>query len=223
MQTISKFIAFFVLPGFLLMACSTMSDPTKNPPGFLPNYSLLKPVTDSSESMVIYDYTNPKVDPHDYHGAIIESVALYQKANPDGVTEEQIEQVREGIESGIKQLVSRRFKIVSKPAKGVFSLYVGITGAAIEQDGFHIWNYLPIGAAIKLASMATGLNSKRVVLVVEMKYIDSTTKKLLKETVATINSEDFRLNSSTPEEFQQSATIWVQRALQNSTKVSYEQ
>lgn len=222
MQTIGKYLAVYILLGLMLIACSTTADPSKNPPGFLPNYSLLKPVTDSSESMLIYNYTDPKVDPHSYYGVIIESVTLNQQATPDGVTQEQIEQVRYGIESGIKQLATKRFKVVSKPDKGVFRLYVGITGASIQQDGFHIWNFLPIGAAIKLASMATGLNSKRIVLVVEMKFIDSVSNKLLKETVATINSEDFRLNSSTPEEFQQSAITWVQRALQNSTKISYE-
>lgn len=203
--------------GILISGCATKMDPTTKAPGFLPNYSLLKPIP-SPDGTQIYSYKDPKAQISDYHAAIITPVALYQTATESGVTAAQIEQARANIDQGIKQIVSKKLPITTKSAPGVARVNVAITGAVLEGDGFSPLNLVPISAAIKLASMASGLDNKKPVMVVEIKIVDSQSDKLLKETVTTISGEKFRMNSNTVEEFQKLATEWVQQALTYSSK-----
>ncbi|MBX9597671.1 MAG: DUF3313 domain-containing protein [Burkholderiales bacterium] len=202
--------------GVLLAGCATKMDPTTKAPGFLPNYSLLKPIP-SPDGTQIYSYKSPDAKLSDYHAAIITPVALYQTATESGVTAEQIEQARTNINKGIQQIVSKKLPITDKSAPGVARVNVAITGATLEGEGFSVRNLIPISAAIKLASMATGLDNKKPIMVVEIKVVDSQTDKLLKETVTTISGEKFRMNSNAVEEFQKLATEWVQQALKYSS------
>lgn len=202
--------------GILISSCATKMDPSTKAPGFLPNYSLLKPIP-SPEGTQIYSYKDPQAKISDYHGAILTPVALYQTATESGVTAAQIEQARANIDQGIKQIVSKKLPIVTKSGVGVARVNVAITGAVLEGDNFSVRNLVPISAAIKLASMATGLDNKKPVMVVEIKVVDSQSDKLLKETVTTISGEKFRMSSNTVEEFEKLATEWVQQALAYSS------
>lgn len=202
--------------GILISGCATKMDPSTKPPGFLPNYSLLKPIP-SPEGTQIYSYKDPQAKISDYHGVILTPVALYQTATESGVTAAQIEQARANIDQGIKQIVSKKLPIVTKSGVGVARVNVAITGAVLEGDNFSVRNLVPISAAIKLASMATGLDNKKPVMVVEIKVVDSQSDKLLKETVTTISGEKFRMSSNTVEEFEKLATEWVQQALTYSS------
>ena len=92
-------------------------------------------------------------------------------------------------------------------------LQVAITGASLETDGFKPRNMIPISAALKLASMATGMDNKTPELVVELKFTDSQTGKLLKEVVTTISGEQFRSASDISDIFNNLVTQWVQQAL----------
>ncbi len=201
----------------LISGCATKIDPTTKAPGFLPNYSLLKPIP-SPDGTQIYSYKDPKAQISDYHAALLMPVALYQTATESGVTAAQIEQARENIDQGIKQIVSKKLPLTTKSGPGVARVNIAITGAVLEGDGFSVRNLVPISAAIKLASMATGLDNKKPVMVVEIKVVDSQSEKLLKETVTTISGEKFRMNSNAVEEFQKLATEWVQQALTYSSK-----
>ncbi len=202
--------------GILISGCATKMDPSTKAPGFLPNYSLLKPIP-SPEGTQIYSYKDPQAKISDYHGAILTPVALYQTATESGVTAAQIEQARANIDQGIKQIVGKKLPIVTKSGVGVARVNVAITGAVLEGDNFALRNLVPISAAIKLASMATGLDNKKPVMVVEIKVVDSQSDKLLKETVTTISGEKFRMSSNTVEEFEKLATEWVQQALTYSS------
>lgn len=202
--------------GVLLVGCATKMDPTTKPPGFLPNYGLLKPIP-SPDGTQIYSYKAPDAKLSDYHAALVAPVALYQTATESGVTAEQIEKARTNINKGIQQIVSNKLAITDKSGPGVARVNVAITGAVLEGDSFKPRDLVPISAAIKLASMATGLDNKKPIMVVEIKVVDSQSEKLLKETVTTISGEKFRMNSNTVEEFQNLATEWVQQALKYSS------
>lgn len=195
--------------------CATKEDPTTKTPGFLPNYSQLKPVT-SPEGTQIYSYIDPTVKRSNYTAAIIESVSLYQTATTDGVSREKIEDARIGIANGIKEIISKKINVTNNSGPGVIKISVAITGATLEGDGFKPRNLIPISAAIKLASMATNLDNKKPVLMVEIKMVDSQTGRLIKETVTTIRGENFRVSANTAEEFQKLAIKWVHEALKYS-------
>ncbi|HLX52997.1 MAG TPA: DUF3313 family protein, partial [Aquella sp.] len=82
-----KIISKIIAVGFILSvaACATDINPTQKAPGFLPNYSLLKPIP-SPEGTQIYMYKAPGAKRSDYHAAIIQPVFLYQTATESGIT-----------------------------------------------------------------------------------------------------------------------------------------
>ncbi len=198
-----------------LSACHSYS-PTEEAPGFLPDYTILKKVPDSPEGTQIYTYKNPNVNRSDYHAVLITPVMIYQKANRKGVTDEQIEQVKTELNAGIQQMVSKQIGLTNTAGPGVARLEVAITGAMVEKQNPKLRNLIPVSAAIFLASKATDLDKKQPVLIVELKFTDSVSKQLLRETVTVIKGENFRMQSSSTEEFVALAKTWVQQALDYS-------
>ncbi len=217
-----KFIKYVLALGILALTanCSTPADPTQKPPGFLPNYSLLKQVKTSDDDMKMYAYIAPGVKRSDYNAVLVESVTLYQTATESGVTSEEIEKARAGIDKGIHEIVSKKAKITDQPGPKVIRLQVMITGATVERDSLKPWNILPVSLAITLASKATNLDGKTPAMVVELKLTDSQSGKLVKEIVTTITGDKFRMKSNTAEEFENMATTWVQQALKYANKSS---
>ena len=198
-----------------LGACSSNQstpDITQQPPSFLPNYSLLKPIP-SPKGTQIYSYKAPGVSRGDYHAALVEPVKLYQSGSQKNVSNAQVQQARTSINNGLRQIVSQKMPLTNQAGPGVFRLDVAITGASLETDGFKPWNIIPISAAIKLATMATGNESKKPMLVVELKFTDSQTGKLLKEVVTTISGDEFRDASDTADAFAKLANTWVEQAM----------
>jgi len=201
----------------VLSSCKTTHNPTEQAPGFLPDYSLLKPVPKAPKGTEIYTYQAPDVKPGDYHSVVISPVSLYQTATKKGgVTEQQIEAARTNLQTGIAEIVSKKMPVVNAAGPGVARLDVAITGAMVENDSLKPRNLIPVSAAITIVSRATGINKKKTVLIVELKFTDSISGKLLRETVSVINGENFRLKSNTTEEFTALAQNWVQQALKYS-------
>jgi hypothetical protein len=206
----------FVLGALLVTSsCTTSQNQTQKPAGFLPNYNLLKQVP-SPEGTKIYTYKNPNIKRSDYSAAIVEPVSLYQTTSKDNITDAQVEKARNTIDAGIQQIVSQKLKVTNEAGPGVLRLQTAITGAHLESEGFKPRNLIPISAAIKLASMATGNESKKPVLIVELKFTDSQTGTLLKETVTTIDGEKLNKQADISDSFGQLATTWVQEALKYS-------
>jgi hypothetical protein len=201
-----------------LTGCSSApKSPTENPSGFLPDYALLKPVTPAPEGMQVYSYVAPNVNRGDYHAVIVAPVTLYQTATKNGITTQDIADAQVSLQNGIRQIVSQKIPLTTIPGPGVAQLNVAITGAEVEQEGMKPRNLLPISAAIKLASVATGLNGKTPIMVIEMKFTDSVNGRLLKEILTTISGDQFR-TASNASEFNALVQTWVQKAMQYSAQ-----
>lgn len=202
---------------FALTGCATSSssDSVNAPSGFLPNYSILKPIN-SPPGMQIYSYKDPSFTRANYNSVIINPVTLYQTATAGGITQDQIQSAETSIQNGVAGIVSKSATVTTVPGPGVAQLSIAITGASVEGEGFKPRNVLPISAAIKLAKKATGNESKMPVLVVELQFTDSVSGKLLSETVSNVSGSQFTNNANTAQEFQQLAQQWVQQALQYS-------
>jgi hypothetical protein len=99
-------------------------------------------------------------------------------------------------------------------------LTVAITGATVEAQKLKPRNLLPISAVITLASKATDTDQKTPSLMVELKFVDSVTHQLLRETVTVIRGDKFRNKSATDGAFQALAQEWVQDALEYSATQS---
>jgi len=218
MKAIKKsFLAFTIGASLGLAGCASSGTPATEamakPSGFLPDYSLLKPVANPPENMQIYAYNSPDFNRNAYHAVIVAPVVLYQTANDKGITDAEIQAAQTNIQNGIEQMVSQKIATTDTPGPGVARLQVGITGAELEGEGFKVRNLVPISAAITLASAATGMSEKKPVLVVEVKFTDSVSGKLLREGLTTISGDGFRNKSNTGAEFEQLAQTWVQQVL----------
>lgn len=197
---------------FLIAGCaskSTKPDLEEESSGFLVNYDLLQPVEGTS-GMQIYAYQNEEIDADDYYAGIVEPVFIYEGAtDEDSVNDANIENAKRGINNGLRKAVSEHFELTNKPGPGVFRMQVAITGASLEGEGFKPWNIIPVSAAIRLSTYATGYDKKQPVLMVELKISDSETGEILKE-VLTISSGDyFRDTDNTSAAFEALAQEWV--------------
>ena len=203
---------------FIIFGCASEAHiyPPSNKPGFLSDYSILKPLPSNTESVQNYTYKNPSIKRGSYYAVILNPVILYQPKNESSAPKiypEVVQKARDNIRNEIRNSISKNYNIVSKPGKGVARVDVAITGALVEPDSFHVWNVIPVSAVIKLTTMAAGYDTKKPVLIIETNVTDSKTGELLRATVSVISGEKFRSEASTPEEFTKLAEAWIKRAI----------
>jgi len=220
---------------FILSGCAGQSiqSPTKNPSGFLPDYSLLQPISNAPKGSEIYMYKAPDVSRGDYRAVLIEPVSVYQnqaalnnalsaaqspadqeKIKADFAKEQaNAQSIQATIQAGIESVVSQKMPLVNSAGPRVAKLSVAITGAMLETEGFKPWNIIPVSAVITLASNASGKNSKTPAVMVELKFTDSQTGKLLKEVVTVIRGDSFRSEDNSSQAFADLAKQWVQEAM----------
>ncbi len=204
---------------FIITGCASKSSKPnydEDSPGFLVNYDLLEPVQGPA-GMDIYAYKNDEVNADDYFAAIVEPVFIYGgTTDEDSVTQEQIESAKQGINAGLRKAVAQHYELTDKPDPGVFRMQVAITGADLEKEGLKPWNIIPVSAAIRLSTYATGYDNKRPVLMVEMKITDSETDEIIKEIVTISAGDYFRDTDNTTAAFEQAADNWVELVLEYS-------
>lgn len=213
-SNITKYLSLGICALSLVITGCATSEPdfSQKNPGFLTDYTVLKPVK-TEDGLHIYAYTAPHVKRSNYHAVIVDPVLIYQTATENGITEEKIEKARVNIAESVKDIVKTQLPLTSKPGTGVARIQVAITGAQLEGEGFKPRNIIPVSAVIKLTSMATGLDNKTPVLMIETKTTDSLSGKLLRSTVTIVKGDKFRQEVHSPEEFQAAAKIWVKEAI----------
>ena len=195
-------------------AAEKLSEKVKPQSGFIPDYSLLQKV-DGPKGSQIYRYRKTGVAPENFNAVLIDPVVLNQ-ASPEGqLTADVLTQTRTALDQHIRESVAARgMKIVTEPGPGVLRVSVAISGAELETEGFKPRNILPISAVMKLASKATGMESKTPTLLVESKLVDTQTQDLVGAGMITIAGESFRSEAGTVEGFQALTKRVVQVATQ---------
>lgn len=220
MRIASKFAAISVAVASLVMtvgqaqAAEKLSEKVKPQSGFIPDYSLLQKV-DGPKGSQIYRYRKTGVAPENFNAVLIDPVVLNQ-ASPEGqLTADVLTQTRTTLDQHIRESIAARgMKIVTEPGPGVLRVSVAISGAELETEGFKPRNILPISAVMKLASKATGMESKTPTLLVESKLVDTQTQDLVGAGMITIAGESFRSEAGTVEGFQALTKRVVQVATQ---------
>ena len=218
----ARCIRHFFMPALtaaVVLGCAGGGLSPSEQSGFLGSnaYDRLQKVESPAPGVNIYRYISPDFRRSDYKGVMIDPVTLYQTVvkseGNKGISEETIYQTRTIIDDSIRSTAAHRFHVVDKPGPGVARISIAITGAEVAGEGFKPRNLVPVSAVLTVAQKATGLDSKTAVLVVEAKLRDSVTGKLLGEGVYTMSSDTFRMESSTPEQFQMLAAAWVNTAV----------
>lgn len=198
------------------IADTKLMDAEKPNSNFLPDYSLLKPVT-GPEGTKAYRYTRFDFDPLAYSAVMIDPVAINQQMKDEKLTPDIITSTQQALNASIQDRIgASKMKIAHQPGAGVLRVSVSISGAEVETEGFKPRNILPISAVIKLASKAAGKDSKKAVLLVESKIVDSLTGELMRAGMITIASDSFRDEGATAVEFKNLAEKIVDIAMKNS-------
>lgn len=189
--------------------------------GFLPDYSLLVPISTSVPDARIWRYRISGVNPGAYTAVILDPIYLNQSATKD-VSAESIAKARAALQASIVDAVNARgnIKIVTQPGPGVARISVGITGAESSANSLQPWNFTPIGLAMNAAAYAGGVNAKTPALLVESKITDSQTNKLLGEGLVTVQGESFRTACGSVDSFISMAKTVVKVALETSANPS---
>ena len=204
----------------LLAACSNTPKLASEPmprSGFLPDYSLLVPMSTSVPDTRIWRYRVSGVNPGSYTAVILDPIYLKQNVTKD-VSAEAIANAKATLQASMVESVSARgnIQIVTKPGPGVARVSVGITGAESSNDYLKPWNFTPIGLATNAAAYAGGVNAKTPALLVESKITDSQSNKLLGEGLVTVQGESFRTASGSIDSFLGMAKKAVKAAMESS-------
>ena len=186
--------------------------------GFLPNYRLLQPVTNTPEGTRIWRYRKAGINPNTYTAVIVDPIYLNQTQFTNEITPQVLAQTKRALEMSMREAVEGRrgLRIVTQPGPGVARISVGITGAEISADGLKPWNFTPIGLAANAAAYASGVNSKTPALVIESKITDSQSKDFIGGGVITIEGETFRTGSGSIASFEEMAKRAVKLAMEVS-------
>jgi hypothetical protein len=209
-----------VLLTVLLAACSNTPKLASQPmpkSGFLPNYSVLVPMSTSESDTRIWRYRKSGVNPNSYTAVILDPIYLNQNATKE-VTTDAINQAKVALQASMVEAINSRgnIKIVNQPGPGVARISVGITGAESSADSLQPWNFTPIGLAMNAAAYAGGVNSKTPAMLVESKITDSQTKEVIGEGLVTIQGESFRTGGGSVESFVAMAKKVVRVALETA-------
>jgi hypothetical protein len=219
-----KILAISFAAALMLAACSNtpklVSEPMPHS-GFLPNYSVLVPVSTSQSDARIWRYRKPGVNPGIYTAVILDPIYLNQNATKE-ISAEAISQAQIALQDSMVAAVNSRgnIRIVNAPGPGVARITVGITGAESSADSLQPWNFTPIGLAVSAATYAGGVNSKTPALLVESKITDSQSKELLGEGLVTVQGESFRTGSGSVDSFIEMANKVVRVAMEASSNPS---
>ncbi len=208
----------------ILVACSNAPKLATQPmpkSGFLPNYSLLVPVSTSQTDTRIWRYRKAGVNPGTYTAVILDPVYLNQNATKEA-TLESINKAKVALQASMIEAVQSRgnIAIVTKPGPGVARISVGITGAESSADSLQPWNFTPIGLALNAAAYAGGVNSKTPALLVESKIADSQTKEVIGEGLVTVQGESFRTGGGSVDSFVAMAKKVVRAAMEASANAA---
>ena len=208
----------------ILVACSNAPKLATQPmpkSGFLPNYSLLFPVSTSQTDTRIWRYSKAGVNPGTYTAVILDPVYLNQNATKEA-TLESINKAKAALQASMIEAVQSRgnIAIVTKPGPGVARISVGITGAESSADSLQPWNFTPIGLALNAAAYAGGVNSKTPALLVESKITDSQTKEVIGEGLVTVQGESFRTGGGSVDSFVAMAKKVVRAAMEASANAA---
>lgn len=200
----------------LLTACATKSVPQNQQSGFLDDYTLLSLTPNDTDGIKTYSYVNPNFHKSNYHAVMIAPISIYQQPTDNGISQQDIIEAKNNLSQNLSNLVSKQFNVTDKSGVGVAKVSVAISGAEISNEGFKVRNLVPVSAVLKLGSIATGLNNKQVVVLIEAKIEDSVTGEIIGEAVNQISSSTFRNMVNSKQQFTDSVNLWVKQAVTNA-------
>ena len=175
--------------------------------GFLKNYAQLKPDPKVDGAL---RYVNPKRNLKQYDRFLIDPIAVYfaPAAKGAGIDPAKLKELTDSFRSELEKALTKNYKVVSAPGKGVMRLRIAITDVDESEPLLNIHPFMKLtGAGLGGASM-------------EGEGIDSLTGERIGAIVETRSGDRMSLGSglSRMGHAKQVMRYWVERFLKNLNK-----
>ena len=181
------------------------------PSGFLPDYSLLKPVPGKEGR---YAWTAPDAQLRTYTKFILAPLSIW--IDPDaqyrGLAADVLQQFATIYQTSFARVLAPEYPVVDQPGPGVAACRFAITGVTPDRPAFRPRDVVPVMAAFHVVRAATGTSAKVARVSGEIMCEDSVTQKLLLEAVITgVGTKQFAENQAiTWDDVQPVLARWAQ-------------
>jgi hypothetical protein len=158
-------------------------------PGFLGDYSMLKPEKDANGEEVMR-YVNPKLAPGGpYRQLLIDAAQFYPAAQPsEYVDAKTFNDVRNYVDVQMRNKLGAKVPLASQPGPGVVRVRTAITSVDTQSAEFKVYEVLPVSMVY---SLIRG-RGKEGLLGIEVEMLDSQTGERLGAAVRHGTSDRFR-------------------------------
>jgi len=166
--------------------------------GYLGDYSHLRQDKTAAGEPILR-YVNPKFTPARYNALLLEPVVYYPKPQPnEHVTQQQLDSIREYMDTALKREFGKRFTLVPQAGPGVARINVALTAVGSETQGLKPYQYLPTALVATGAKAAvSGGRPEDAVVQFEAKVTDSMSNDRLYSSVRRGSGERLTKESST--------------------------
>jgi len=213
-------LAISVSVGMLITGCAFMpsSSPTEHEenPGFLENYSILRPVP-SESGIKAWRYINPQFTHHEYTSVIVQKVTIYENSGQNEISQSTIDNSKKFVSDFTKQhLQEHQFKIVSDTGPKVASVEMIVSGAEIEPKTWRLRKIIPVSDALAIAKGSKAKeDDSAIVLEIGTKAIDAQSGLLVGASFVSVPAEAFIDKSGNHNAFQDALKPWISLSLDN--------
>ena len=159
-------------------------DALTKPSGFLPGYSLLKPVPDKEGRFV---WLAPDAELRGYRSFILPPLAIWIDADAQyrGLSADVVQRLATIYQTAFAGVLAPDYPIVEQAGPGVAVCRFAITGVTPEKPGFRPRDVVPVALAFHAIRAASGTSAKVARVSGEIVCEDSMTQKMLLEAVVT--------------------------------------
>jgi hypothetical protein len=192
MNRTTKWVTIAAL-GIAVLGCAseppTQTKTQSQIPGFLGDYSMLKPEKDPSGADV-QRYVNPKLAPGGpYRQLLLDAAQFYPAAQPsEYVDAKTFNDVRNYVDAQMRSKLGAKVPLATTPGPGVVRVRTAITSVATQSAEFKLYEILPISMVY---SLIRG-RGKEGLLGIEVELLDSQTGERLGAAVRRGTSDRFR-------------------------------
>lgn len=150
-------------------AAGSSSSPQYNS-GFLPDYTVLQPVSGQEGAM---RYVDKSFDFRPYKKIMIDPVQIYLAPNPDytGLQPDAIKRMTDAFNVAFRDAVASGYQIVTAPGPDVLRLRIAITGVQPVAPPLNPTDFIPIKAIFNAGRAAAGESPKLAQMAGEMQVL----------------------------------------------------
>lgn len=188
-------VAAFAVLAWLASPAAVATEPPDS--GFLPDYSLLKPVKGPSGTR-IERWISPKFSRDNYHAVLVDEVAFFPAPQPSSqVSQQTLDEIRAYLSNALSNVALASLPHATHPGPGVVRLRVAITAVATGDTALKPYELVPAAFVFSGAMRLAGQRSQDVTLSVEALASDSESGEPLAMVVRHGKGEQLK-NTTTP-------------------------